>query len=485
MLSRFPKSEKVASILPTYKGKGDKDDLSSYRPISNLTFISKVIELTIKEQLCKYLYDNDILPKEQSAYRKDHSTETAMLAMLNDFLISMDDKKVGILIMLDLSAAFDTVNHEQLLIDLYNVGLRGRVLDWFQNYLYHRPVYVKLNNSRSEMKILTSGVPQGSVLGPILFCLYTRKLANILRRHMIKFKLYADDCQMYLEFGNVRDIRVVESKISNVNTEVKKWMTMKYLKLNEEKTVYMYIGKDELVKSLPNVLEICEKTIKLEKVTKDLGVHIDENLRFDDQISETVRICNYQLRKIASIKKYLTRKSREKLIHNYVLSKIDYCNSLYYNLPKKVLRPLQMVMNKAARVVTDTRRRDHITPILINLHWLPVIARIEYKIDLITYKALKTKYPKYLGELLQLVNQQSHRNIEVRDTLKLVEPRFNSSTIGLRAFKISAPILFNRLPSRLKSCTSVDTFKKHLKTFLFEKSYDLENQTTNDDYKIH
>ena len=124
-------------------------------------------------------------------------------------------------------------------------------------------------------------------------------------------------------------------------------------------------------------------------------------------------------------------------------------------------------------------------PILINLHWLPVIARIEYKMDLITYKALKTKYPKYLGELLQLVNQQSHRNIEVRDTLKLVEPRFNSSTIGLRAFKISAPILFNRLPSRLKSCTSVNTFKKHLKTFLFEKSYDLENQTTNDDYKIH
>ena len=123
MLSRFPKSEKVASILPTYKGKGDKDDLSSYRPISNLTFVSKIIELSIKEQLCKYLYENDILPKEQSAYRKDHSTETAMLAMLNDFLISMDDKKVGILIMLDLSAAFDTVNHEQLLIDLYNVGL--------------------------------------------------------------------------------------------------------------------------------------------------------------------------------------------------------------------------------------------------------------------------------------------------------------------------------------------------------------------------
>ena len=410
-LSRFPYSEKIACVLPTYKGKEDKNQLSSYRPISNLTFMSKVIEITVKEQLCEYLSENNLLPKEQSAYRKNHSTETVMLAMANDFLESLDNKKNGILILLDLSAAFDTVNHELLLNNLFKLGLKDKVLEWFRDYLENRQMYVKVRNSKSEMTTLLSGVPQGSVLGPILFSMYTRELANILEQYDVRFKLYADDCQIYIEFGEDENIG---DRITQIIMNVKKWMTRKWLKLNDNKTVFTYIGNNENVKTLLKEFSVCGNKLELTKATKDLGVIIDESFKLENQISEVVKICNYQLRKIASIKKYLTKKSREKLIHNYVLSKIDYCNSLYYHLPKKTLKPLQLIMNKAARVVSDTRRRDNITPILIDLHWLPVKARIEYKLDLLTYKTLKTKEPKYLHESLQLVNQQSQRNTHVK-----------------------------------------------------------------------
>ena len=178
----FPQSEKLACIKPTYKGKGDQNDLSSYRLISNLSYLSKLIETTIEKQLWTHLKDVNVIPGNQSAYRENHSTETTVCSIMNDMIQMVSEGKCGILVMLDLSAAFDTVVHEYLLSDLKFIGINGSAYRWFESYLQNREVTVVVSQSKSETRKLTKGVPQGSVLGPILFTIYTIELSWILKK---------------------------------------------------------------------------------------------------------------------------------------------------------------------------------------------------------------------------------------------------------------------------------------------------------------
>ena len=193
----FPNSEKLACIKPVYKEKGDKDNLGSYRPISNLSYLSKIIEKVVHEQTWEHLKQLNIMPYDQSAYRENHSTETTVCAINNDMTEIITNGKCGILVMLDLSAAFDTVEHKLLLEDLRAVGIEKNVYRWYKSYLENRKITVIISNTRSEIKNLTRGVPQGSILGPLLFSIYTIELSKILEKHKVKFTLYADDTQFY------------------------------------------------------------------------------------------------------------------------------------------------------------------------------------------------------------------------------------------------------------------------------------------------
>ena len=236
----FPESEKHAILKPVLKGSLDPQNLSSYRPISNLSFVSKVIENVILDQLMQFLEVTRVFPDNQSAYRKLYSTETALCSVVNDLLIMLDEGKCGILILLDLSAAFDTVIHSLLLKDLKAIGIEGETLDYLESFLINRTYCVQIEESFSRTKVLTRGVPQGSVLGPILFCIYTIELMYLLENHGVRFQLFADDTQFYLSLGNVKD---KERKINNVMIDVKRWMNSKQLKLNDSKTECLIVGK--------------------------------------------------------------------------------------------------------------------------------------------------------------------------------------------------------------------------------------------------
>ena len=209
----FPESEKHAILKPVLKGSLDLQSLSSYRPISNLSFVSKVIENVILDQLMQFLEVTRVFPDNQSAYRKLYSTETALCLVVNDLLIMLDEGKCGILILLDLSAAFDTVVHSLLLKDLKSIGIESEALDYLESFSINRTYCVQIEESFSGTKVLTRGVPQGSVLGPILFCIYTIELMYLLENHGVRFQLFADDTQFYLSLGNVED---TERKINNV-----------------------------------------------------------------------------------------------------------------------------------------------------------------------------------------------------------------------------------------------------------------------------
>ena len=296
----FPQSEKLGIIKPTYKGKGDKNDLSSYRPISNLSYLSKIIETAVNEQLWTHLKEIKIIPEDQSAYRENHSTETTLCSIMNDMIQITDDGKCGILVMLDLSAAFDTVVHELLLNDCKFIGIEGDVYRWLESYLQNREVAVAISNIMSEKRKLTKGVPQGSVLGPTLFIIYTIELSWILQKHNVKFKIYADDTQYYFSVTTTQN---ATEKIEEIMTDIRNWMIKKKLKLNENKTECMLFGTNATLKNYEQLqyVKIGSSNIKITPVVCNLGVLIDNKLTMKNQVLKTVKTCNYHLRNIAFI----------------------------------------------------------------------------------------------------------------------------------------------------------------------------------------
>ena len=476
----FPESEKYAILKPALKGSLDPQSLSSYRPISNLSFLSKIIENVILDQMMEFLEETRAFPDNQSAYRKLYSTETALCSVVNDLQIMMDEGKCGILILLDLSAAFDTVVHSLLLKDLKAIGIEGDALDYLETFLVNRTYCVQVGKSFSSTKVLARGVPQGSVLGPILFCIYTIELMHLLRSHGVHFQLFADDTQFYLSLGNIEDS---ERKINDVMTDVKRWMNSKQLKLNDSKTECLLVGKKHDLRRLNFAkLKVLENEFEVMSPIKNLGVIFDCSLSFSEQINQAVKTAGYHLRNIAFLKKYLDDKTVTMLIHNYVISRLDYCNVLYYGLPNYNLKKIQNVLNRAARLIRGLSPRERITPTLIELHWLPVKARIIFKMCVLTYQALGSGKPLYMRNMLK--NFRPDTMVSLRhsdDPYRLEEPRSRTS-IGTRAFERSAPRVFNRLPLDVKQSPNCQVFKKRLKTYIFADCY--QSGEINNNYRI-
>ena len=238
----MPEDLKIASLRPLLKKpNADCEQFSNFRPVSNLKFLLKLVEKTVFVQLNNYLTVNGLHERFQSAYKAHHSTETALLTITDDILLSLDRGDNVFLLLLDLSAAFDTVNHSLLLSRPENsFGITGTVLQWFHSYLTGRSQFVEINDTKSSVRDLTVGVPQGSVLGPILYLLYTAPLADIIRSHGLVYHFYADDTQLYISFKDC-DVHVARLRVEKCVADICHWMDVNELKLNHDKTEIMLI----------------------------------------------------------------------------------------------------------------------------------------------------------------------------------------------------------------------------------------------------
>ena len=462
--SNFPQSFKSSIIIPTLKNNSlDPSLLSSYRPIANLSFISKIIEKVVYKQLYHFLNINSLLPSTQSGFRLSHSCETSLLKLYNDLIYAFDHGETSILVCLDYSSAFDTVDHNMLLHVLENnFYIKNSCLSWFKSYLSNRSAYVSLNHSNSKPISLDFGVPQGSILGPLLFILYVSELSNIISSHNFSSLSYADDSHLYSSF-KLSSFDSVISSISSCLTSIDFWSSSMSLKLNPSKFELIYFDRNGKLIQKPCIFST--NTIEPSNYIRSLGFIFDSKLSFSNQILSVTKSCYFNLRRIKQIIAYLDDPTLQLLVSALVLSRIDYCNSLYFNLPDITLKPLNKVFNYAARLVCRVPLYSHVTPLIICLHWLPIKYRIIFKICTLMFKLKDNFAPVYLKCLVNLPNKSNLRSSTANHYFI---PSINH-IFAKRSFSYAGPFLWNNLPSNLTKCNSLLSFRRGLKTFLFNK----------------
>ena len=302
--------------------------------------------------------------------------------------------------------------------------------------------------------------------------MYTSPLGEIARRHQMFYHFYVDDTQLYITFrtSSVSDMNLSNAKLVNCVRDMDAWMLSNKLKLNKDKSEVLVISSSYRPRPPLSSVDICNETVSCSPSARNIGVIFDQSLCMVPHVNAVCQSSFFHLLNIGFIRKYLTYDAAKIIIHAFVVSKLDYCNSLLYGLPSHLMRKLQHVQNSAARLVNQCLRFCHITPVLRDLHWLPVSSRIEFKIMLITYKVLHDRAPIYIQELLQLYTPS--RNLRSSNRNILVKHYFNLNSYGKRAFSVAAPELWNNLPEDIKSANSIDDFKRKLKTFLFMRAYE-------------
>ena len=471
-----PENMKVARVSPLLKKPSlDSEHLQNYRPVSNLSFLSKLLEKVVAFKLQSYMDTHGLNDPTQSAYRTGHSTETALARVQNDLLCTIDKHGVAILVLLDLSAAFDTVDHNVLLDRMHSLlGIGGTVLRWFRSYLTGRTQQVQIHDALSVVIFLLFGVPQGSVLGPILFLIYMLPLSHLIQSHGLHMQSYADDTQLYLAFQNPKNADEVHNgciKIERCLADIHAWMTNNKLKLNNDKTEIMLFGtKSSLADVNITSLEVAGTRVHVsDGPVRNLGVLLDNSLSMSSQVNRMVQSACFHLRNIGQVRNKLTESSTKSLVQSLVISRLDYGNSLLCGLPIDLVTKLQLVQNKAARLITLTKKRDHITPVLCRLHWLPVDVRINFKVLLIVYKAMHGLAPQYIRELLN--EYQPTRQLRSSCHSMLQIPKTKTVRYGDRAFFAYAPKIWNMLPLYIRQSDTISCFKSRLKTHYFKLKY--------------
>ena len=438
--------------------------------MSNLSFVSKLLEKVVVRRLSAHKVASNLYEPFQSAYRVGHSTETAVLRVQNDILRAIDSCKYVFLVLIDLSAAFDTVSHHILLKRLANqYGVIGDAADWIQSYLSERTQSVLVSGNYSEPTILKYGVLQGSVLGPGLFSDYSSPVASIIQSHGVPVNCYADDTQLYAAF-HPNEEAVVLDKLEKCIATLRIWMNKNRLKLNDAKTEFVIFGtKQNLQKVKTTSIKVGDTYITSCKEVRNIGAVFDSEMKMSSQVNKVCKGAWINLHNISKVRHYLTEDQAKTVVHAYVTSKLDGNNALLAGIPSGLLSQIQRVQNAAVKVVAKTRKHDHVTPLLAKLHWLPIKDRILFKILLLTCKALQNKGPIYLKELFSLHQPSLNLRSEM-DPLLLNIPKTRLKTFGDKAFSVVAAREWNNLPLSIRSSNSIIHFKSLLKTHLFERS---------------
>jgi hypothetical protein len=441
------KDWKLSRVTPIYKGKGDRYDENNYRPISVIGHIAKLLEKQVQKQLMKYLIDHDLISSSQSAYLKSHSTITALHNVIENWYDNISDNMYTGICLLDIRKCFDTINHKILLSKLKAYGIDCVQHQWFSSYLQDRAQKVVCHNNTSCESNLTIGVPQGSVLGPILFLLFSNDLPN--HTYLGSCNMFADDTLIYITGETVLE---TEQKLQKCIDNAAKWYADNNLVLNANKSNSLILHPLKKHTDKNNSLNITIGDASIDQTTDAdyLGLRIDDSLSWKAQIN---KICKNIGAKIGELKHIRKSANQEMLLYFYdtfIQPVIDYGITLWSRVPKKDLNKIQKLQNTCARIITQNY--DYNTrglEIIKSLKWMNIRERAEYFTCILLFKCLYNLTPLYLQNEIFFKKDLCLRKSE-RFKYDVYIPPFISNFKD-NSFFIQGGKMWNNLPPNLKS----------------------------------
>lgn len=458
---KFPSAWKKAMVTPVPK-VATPNTFAELRPISVLSVLSKLMEKVMEMQLREHLDKYNILPPTQSGFRPGYSCSTALLNITDDIFQASDEGNSTALALLDFSKAFDTIDHEILIEILRSSGANGEAASLLSSYLEGRSQQVRLKGVISTSRAVSTGVPQGSILGPLLFTIYTSQFYRFIKYS--KIHMYADDTQIYHSFS-LKDAQIAKERFNNDLQSLAELSSKHALLLNPSKSVLLLFGKkqDSLLLKTSFNITINDTPLKVSDSAKNLGVILDPLLRFRQHTQKNVQNAYNALRLLFPHRHHLHAKVKKSLCDALVLSRFTYCSPVYSPcLDQDHINRIQRVQNSCIRFIYGIRKFQHISHKFSELGWLKMKDRFKVHTLCLYHKILTFKSPPYLYNKITFRSDVHNVNVRFRG---LITPPIHKTCLYERSFRYNIALLYNDLPIEMKSF-KLFKFKKEIKDIL-------------------
>nr|CAI5821884.1 unnamed protein product [Callosobruchus analis] len=458
----YPNAWKTAIVKPIPK-KSEIEEFKDLRPISLLPTFSKILEHILNKQIKSYVYRNCILPDHQSGFRSSHSCTTALLKVTDDILEAVDTGESSVLVMLDYSKAFDCLNPNILISMLHYYGFAQESLKIIQSYFCDRYQVVQIDSFRSKPIKLSRGVPQGSVLGPMLYSIYTSRIGDVAR--FSKLHAYADDTQVYNTFESC----CVDRAVNNINQDLDRIYkeSIKYeLVLNPSKTkVIFFSPKNWFQENIDKIkIEVNGTTLEVVDEAKNLGVTIDSKFRYKTHVAQCVRKAYNNLRQLYPNRHFLSAQLKAQLCNSLVLSHFTHALPVYAPaIDTSDQYKIQKVQNSCLRFIFGIRKFQHISHTLQQICWLNMKNRSLLNMLTLYHSIILRKEPAYLFEKIEFRRDVHSRDVRNKTLLSIP---YHKSALYERSFSYSISTLYNSIPEELKK-TNLIQFKKRTRKWLY------------------
>ena len=455
-----PSELKLAKVVPIYKS-GKSDTFTNYRPISVLCVFSKIYERLMYNRLINFLLKHDALFKYQFGFRDKHSTELALILLMDKITSAIDNNEFTLAVFLDLSKAFDMVNHTILLNKLEHYGVRGIPLQWFKSYLSVRKQYVSYNGTDSYPSEINCGVPQGSILGPLLFLIFINDLHTT--SESLFYILFADDSNLLLSGPNIKDL------CKKMNQEIKavvEWFRVNKLCLNVKKTNFMiFCAKNKMYDSNENSIEVDNVIVEQVKSTKFLGVYIDDKLNWNVHIDYISKKISKNIGVITRARKLLDQKTMTNLYYTFIYPYLNYCCSVWGLAPIKYISKLHILQKRILRIICGKPRLFPSLDLFKSLEILPIFELNKLKLSTFCFKHMSQMLPSIFDEFITNISDIHSHDTRSSKNMYVRTPR---TEYALNSVRYQAPLVWNSLSFEICASKTIKTFKRNTARHLLD-----------------